>query len=98
LIAPTAADAAGLLALAELAERGTDALLGLLGLPFLAALLPLQPLHGFQKSHGFWLAINHGDRSFRVTPPHREPPAAPGRTPARVSMPSAARVATEEPA
>src|SRR5690349_10720428 len=53
---------------AHLSQRGPDALFGLTGLPLAPALLPLEPLQRCQKPRRFWLAIDHGDHSFRVSP------------------------------
>src|SRR5436305_11784238 len=57
------------LALPHFSQRRPDALLGLAGQTFLAALLAFEPLHRDQKPQRLWLAIDHGDRSFRMVRP-----------------------------
>src|SRR5262249_10758489 len=66
--APRGRDAsrAARLALALFPQDDADALLGQACLPFFAATLPFEPLPRRQNPRGFWLAIDHGEFSFRL--------------------------------
>jgi hypothetical protein len=49
----------------HLSQGGTDTLLGQAGSPLFLALLLLETLQRRQKPRRLWLAIDHGERSFR---------------------------------
>src|SRR5712692_1807652 len=53
------------LAFPHLAQHRANTLLGQTSLPLLAALVAFQPLHRCQKPRCLWLAIYHGECSFR---------------------------------
>jgi hypothetical protein len=57
------------LALADLPQHCADTLLGQTRLTFPATLLSLEALHRCQKPCCFWLAIYHGENSFRIVRP-----------------------------
>ncbi len=51
----------------HLSQSSSDTLLGQAGLPLFLALLTFEALQRRQKPRRLWLAIDHGDRSFRNT-------------------------------